>query len=125
MNTYTHTVLNDLANDVDKLPSLTSVEVSEEVEVLAATGTDDVSKRRSKRRLFSGLPCEKMSADGENWRNSGEIKGDATDDENRENTNKMSPIDERRPVVSNTDVEKPEWRNWQTRGIQNPVLATR
>ena len=57
MDHYTHTVLGDLANDLENLPALPTTVVSEDeqVDALAATGTDDTyAKRRSKRRSKTG-----------------------------------------------------------------------
>ena len=63
MNVYTHTVITDLARDVESLPAVPVQKV--EVVELAATGTDgapdDGSKRRIKRRAKSDSPCTNQS----------------------------------------------------------------
>ena len=63
MNVYTHTVITDLARDVESLPAVPVQNV--EVIELAATGTDgapdDGSKRRIKRRAKSDSPCTNLA----------------------------------------------------------------
>jgi len=66
MNVYTHTVIGDLAEAVERLPAL-AVE-KEEADALADTGTDgrseDASKRRTNWRNFAGSKGEKVSSRG-------------------------------------------------------------
>ena len=79
MDHYTHTVLGDLANDVANLPALpaASAVAAEQVEALAATGTDDAhGKRRTKRRFFSDSPCTDRAIPGTEWQDQAAAGGD-------------------------------------------------
>ena len=111
MNVYTHTVLGDLANDVDKLPALpTLVGGKNEAVALAATGTDgpdtrpdDDPKRRTKRRFSGGSTCENVANGGKPWRNGGQERGGQENPENRQNSRELSSSGE--PCLSLSTAE--------------------
>ncbi len=70
MDHYTHTVLGDLARDVENLPTIATIvaEEAEGIEALAATGTDDTYvKRCSKRRSKSGSDRQDGANRGKDW----------------------------------------------------------
>ena len=91
MNAYTHTVLGDLASDVDRLPALPAPTVSgTDAVALPDTGTDgpswpdDDPRRRTRRRRISDSRCANERQTGETWRNGGGIGVNAARDENAE-----------------------------------------
>ena len=78
MNVYTHTVIGDLAEAVEALPPIPAAKA--DPAALADTGTDgptapgdadtdgpaeDGARRRTRRRGFSGRPCENEAKAGE------------------------------------------------------------
>ena len=108
MNAYTHTVLGDLASDVDKLPALavSAVEQAEAV-ALADTGTDgplrpaDDPRRRTRRRKNSDFHGESGANDGERWRNGGSGEGGHASAENTGKPKEMSTSGQPRLAVAN------------------------
>ena len=82
---------------------------------------DDDPKRRTKRRVNSDLSCDNVSNSGETWRDGVEVNLAVASAKKRDNALELSRFGERCPVKSDTDVQAPEWRNWQTRRIQNPA----
>jgi integrase len=106
MNVYTHTVLTDLAHDLEKLPPLPKAkEPQPAIEGLADTGTDGPStdavarqrdanseegvRRRTRRRNFSDPACGKRANDGDTWRNAPDAPQDR---ERAEDTGKSSVL---------------------------------
>ena len=131
MNAYTHTVLGDLATDVDRLPALPPPTANgTEATALADTGTDgphrpdDDPRRRTKWRAPNGVPCEKLSNRGGTRPNGSDGNARTPNAEKRRNAEELASFGERCPAKSDADAEAPEWRNWQTRRIQNPVGLT-
>ncbi len=108
MNVYTHTLLEDLAGDVNKLPAL-PVASGETTggEALALTGTDgphhdpdNGPKRRTNWRSISGSSCEKEAKGGKSWRNRAEASVGTPIAENRDNPRELSRSGASCPTVS-------------------------
>ena len=139
MNVYTHTVLTDLAHDVERLPPLPKAQEPQPVaEVLADTGTDGPSadavarqhnadpeegaRRRTRRRIFSDPSCGKRANDGEAWRNPPDASQDCQRAENPAKSGVLAMSDGRCRGLSQVPPNGPCWIRTSDQGIMSPLL---
>ena len=138
MNVYTHTVLTDLANDLERLPAvLTAQQPATVAAVLADTGTDgptrtaprqadadgeDGARRRTGRRIFSDASCETMPQHGDAWRNSPDGSPVRKREENTGKQVVLTMQDGRCRGLSQTSSNGPCRVRTYDQGIMSPLL---
>jgi len=128
MNAYTHTVLGDLANDVDRLPALPAPTVNgSEAVALADTGTDgpyrpdDDPRRRTKRRMKPDFPCENKARSGTDWPNAANRGSGHTHNENAQKTGEKAASGHPRLAVANAGGGSRTHTRFKPHGILNPA----